>query len=118
MAADSPEKALADARVWLSTAKAALADSGTAPRAEVVACAEAIHAIIRTNDSLVMALLGLKPTRHDDAPLLFNRLVREKKLAEEEVRFALLVHRAVSAKSGADYGRAEITKKEAEYFIS
>lgn len=115
---DSPQTALADAKVWLSTAKSALAAAGKTERAEVVACAEAIHSIIRANDALVMAILGLKATRHDDAPLLFKRLLRDKKLEENEVRFELLLHRAIGAKSGADYGRAGITKEDAAYFVS
>lgn len=118
MTTDSPENAIADAKIWLRTAEAALAEVGKAARAEVIACAEAIHSIIRANDALIMSLLGLKATRHDDAPLLFKRLIREKKLEEKEARFALLLHRAVGKKSGADYGRAEISAADASYFVS
>ncbi|MDD5317660.1 MAG: hypothetical protein PHF51_02900 [Candidatus ainarchaeum sp.] len=114
---DNPEKALADARVWLKSAEDAFARAGEAERAEVVACAEAIHAIIRANDALTMALLGLKGTRHDDSPMLFGRLLREKKIEARHAKFATLVFKAVEAKSGADYGRSEICGKEAEYFV-
>lgn len=64
-----------------------------------------------------MGLLGIKPTRHDDAPLLFKRLIREGKLDEKHVKFYTLLHMALGAKSGADYGRADITRSDAEYFV-
>lgn len=118
MKKDSPENALADARMWLRSAKAAFAEVGKAERAEVVACAEAIHSIIRANDALTMALLGIKGTRHDDAPTVFKRLVRDRKVEEKHMRFAMLLFKAMGAKSGADYGRADITKADACYFVS
>jgi hypothetical protein len=118
MSGDTPAKALADARAWLKSAEDAFGRAGTVERSEVVACAEAIHAIIRANDALTMELLGLKGTRHDDAPLLFNRLVREKKIGGENARFAILIFKAIEAKSGADYGRSDIGEKDAGYFVS
>ena len=118
MKKELPEDALADARVWLKSASTALAEAGRTERAEVVACAEAIHSIIRANDALTMALSGIKGTRHDDAPAVFKRLVREGKLEEKDIRFATLLFKAMGAKSGADYGRADITKKDATYFVS
>ena len=115
MTGDAPKNALADACAWLRSAEATLKSGGE--RSEVVATAEAIHSIIRANDALTMALAGRKGTRHDDAPLMFKRLVREGKIEERHIRFAALLHEAMGAKGGADYGRAVITKKEAEYFV-
>lgn len=116
MSSDSPAKALADAKVWLASAEETFTRSGE--RSHVVAAAQAIHAIIRANDAITSELIGKKATRHDDAPLLFKQLIREGKLPAGSERFALLLFRSMESKSGADYGRGDIGKWDAEYFVT
>ncbi|RLG20350.1 hypothetical protein DRN67_00150 [Candidatus Micrarchaeota archaeon] len=74
--ADTPKKALDEAKEWLATAELALVHCRKSGPA-AVACAEAIHAIIRANDALTMRLLNRKATRHDDMPFLFLELIRQ-----------------------------------------
>jgi len=77
---DNPERAFKEAEAWLVSAKYSLAESDDETISHV-SCAQSIHAIIRANDALSMKLLGVKATRHDDAPALFAKLVRDKPAA-------------------------------------
>ncbi|MDO8339297.1 MAG: hypothetical protein Q7T16_01425 [Candidatus Burarchaeum sp.] len=113
---DTAEKALSEAREWLSTAELALSHCKTGAPASV-ACAEAIHAIIRANDALTIHFLNRKATRHDDMPFLFLDLLRQGKLEKTHEHFHSLLSRALHAKSGADYGRQMFTLQDADYFV-
>ena len=59
MMGDTPERALAEAEVWLEGARKTLkhSEEGSAN----VCCAQAIHGIIRANDALALKFLGKNP---------------------------------------------------------
>jgi uncharacterized protein (UPF0332 family) len=105
---DNPEKAAGEAQSWLEGAARAL-EGGDSN----VACAMAIHSIIRANDALCLKFLGRKATRHDDAHIMFNRILSQGKLPAREKGHAFAVARAMQNKSGADYGKTEFSKEQA-----
>ncbi len=110
---DTPERALSEAENWLASAKRGLMDAQEEDYAANVCCAQAIHAIIRANDALSLKFYGHKPTRHDDAAIVFFKLVKEGKLPPGAARFKQLVARAMRDKSGADYGKDEFSLEAA-----
>jgi len=111
---DSPQRALAEATEWLLSAERSLADAEENHQLANVSCSQSVYAIIRANDALCLEFLGHKCTRHEDAPYLFNEMVRKKKVAEGHAPFAEVLLTALSMKSGADYGKDAFTVKEAE----
>ncbi len=106
---DIPEKAIGEAESWLDGAAHAF-EAGDSN----VACAMAIHSIIRANDALCLKFLNRKATRHDDAHIMFNRILSQGKLPAEEKEHAFAVARAMQNKSGADYGKMEFSQGQAK----
>src|SRR5205807_8646327 len=45
-----------------------------------VAIAQSIHALIKANDALSMRFLGRRSTRHEDAAIMFGRLIKQNKV--------------------------------------
>ena len=76
------ENRLHEAEGWLVSSKDKLALAESDDSAATVCCAQAIHALIRANDALLLKSFGHKVTRHDDAAAAFAKLVREKKLPD------------------------------------
>lgn len=109
---DNPGKAAKESKAWLEGASRALEAGDTN-----VACAMAIHSIIRANDALCIKFLGRKATRHDDAHIMFSRLVGQGKLPAEEKEWAFAIARAMQSKSGADYGKTEFSAEQAESIV-
>lgn len=114
---DTPERALHEAESWLVSAKHSLADASDDEAGANVCCAQSIHAIIRANDALSLKFLGHKPTRHDDAAIVFAKLIREGKLPESAGLFKDLIADAMRDKSGADYGKASFSYEAAEEYV-
>ena len=114
MNGDSPERAFREAESWLASAKHGLMVDDEA--SSNVACAQAIHAIIRANDALSLKFLGHKPTRHDDAAIVYAKFAREGKLPVGAERFKNLVADAMRDKSGADYGKSSFTCENAQEY--
>ena len=75
------------------------------------------HAIIRANDALNLKFSGLKATRHDDAPVLFSKLLKQGKIGSENGRFLRLLQKTAVEKSGADYGKRSFTHKNADEYV-
>lgn len=113
---DSPQKALREAEAWLVSAKATLVDAQSDEALTSVACAQAIHGIIRANDALMLQFYKTKPTRHDDAPLGFVKLVRDNKIRKEDESFKNLVSTAMRDKSGADYGKQVFSYDKGKWY--
>jgi uncharacterized protein (UPF0332 family) len=109
---DKVGRAVKEAESWLDGSKR-IAGAGDCN----VACAMAIHSIIRANDALTLRFLGRTATRHDDAHILFGKLIRQGKLPEGEIKFQLIVARAMQEKSRADYGKGEFSKTQMEKFV-
>ena len=114
---DKPERALREAEEWLVSAKDKLAAAEEEGEAANVCCALAIHALIRANDALALKFLNLKATRHDDAPHMFEKLINTGKIGRENIRFARLIEKAVSDKSGADYGKKAFDYEDAKRYV-
>ena len=62
--------------------------------------------------------LGNKCTRHSDAPYLFREIIKQNKLRRENAVFADVVLKAVSMKSGADYGKESFSVKQARDLLA
>ena len=114
---EAPERALKEAEEWLVSAKDKLAVAENEEGAANVCCALAIHAIIRANDALSLKFENVKPTKHDDAPHLFEKMVRNGKIGRENLRFVRLLEKAVSDKSGADYGKKVFSYEDAKSYV-
>ena len=76
MITDEPERAIAEAEGWLASAKDLLPRVREKGELANVCCSQAIHAIIRANDALCLRFLNVKATRHDDAVVLFAKLLK------------------------------------------
>jgi hypothetical protein len=59
----------------------------------------------------------IKPTRHDDAPAVFSKLLEQGKLRAENRRFLRLLQRASVDKSGADYGKSTFCYEDALRYV-
>ncbi|MDO8553230.1 MAG: HEPN domain-containing protein [Candidatus Micrarchaeota archaeon] len=114
---DSPQRALAEAEEWLQSSKLMSERLDKHELAAAVCCAQAIHALIRANDALTLSYFGKKSARHDDAPFLFMELIEQNKIEEKENQFEKILIKAMTEKSGADYGKSIYSKKDAYYFI-
>lgn len=113
---DTPEKALKEAEAWLASAKHTIIDAQSDEALVSVSCAQAIHGIIRANDALILKFFGTKPTRHDDAPTSFAKLVRENKITKNDEWFKEVLMNAMRDKSGADYGKKAFTYENAKWY--
>lgn len=114
---DTPERAFREAESWLVSAKHSLVESEEGEASVNVCCAQAIHAIIRANDALSLRFFAYKPTRHDDAAIVFAKLVREGKLPSEAAPFKDLIADAMRDKSGADYGKSIFSYSKAKKYM-
>ncbi len=113
---ESPAQALREAEAWLASAKHTLTDAQSEDELSGVACAQAIHGIIRANDALMLHFYKVKPTRHDDAPAGFAKLIRENKVLKADEDLRNILTKAMLDKSGADYGKSRFSYKDAEWY--
>ena len=111
---DTPERALHEAESWLVSAKHGLVEDDASAN---VCCSQAIHAIIRANDALSLKFLAHKPTRHDDAAIVFAKLVKQGKLTDKAGQFKNLIANAMRDKSGADYGKMSFSYGEVKEYV-
>jgi len=68
-------------------------------------------------DALSLKFENVKPTKHDDAPPLFEKIVRNGKIGRENLRFVRLLEKVVSDKSGADYGKKTFSYEDAKRYV-
>jgi len=114
---DTAEKALKEAEEWLISAKDKLAIAEDEEGAANVCCALAIHAIIRANDAICLKFENIKPTKHDNLPQLFEKIIKKGSVGKENLRFVRLLTNAMSDKSGADYGKKTFSYGEAKDYV-
>lgn len=114
---DTPQRAMAEAESWLSSAIDKLALAENDEGAATVCCAIAIHAIIRANDAITLKHLQVKSTRHDDASVLFSKILKQNKLPGADKRFLGLLQKAMVDKSGADYGKSTFSYEDAKQYV-
>jgi len=113
---DNPLRAIREAESWLASAQHALHEAQEDEARANVCCSQAIHAIIRANDALSLKFAGVKPTRHDDAAIVFAKIARDGKLPLGAERFKDLVATAMRDKSGADYGKKSFSYEDALHY--
>lgn len=118
MSDDNPQRALKEADGWLVSAKESLKGAEKDTEVANVCCAEAIHAIIRANDALSMKFFGMKATRHDDAAIIFVKLIKQGKLPKGAETFKDIVASAMRDKSGADYGKGSFSREDALWYLT
>ncbi|MFA6328622.1 MAG: hypothetical protein WCY41_04200 [Candidatus Micrarchaeia archaeon] len=132
---DTAERAINESEEWLVSAKDKLVLSENDEGAANVCCtsrtsvllrtrtlrrsgrALAIHAIIRANDAISLKFLRVKATRHDDASAMFSNAMQQGKLGSENARFLRLLQKAMSDKSGADYGKKAFHYEDARKYV-
>src|SRR5439155_25903922 len=73
-------KGLEKAESWLDAANFILANTAKGRARFTVAIAQSIHALIKANDALSMRFLGRRSTRHEDAAIMFGRLIKQDKV--------------------------------------
>ncbi len=114
---DTAERAIEEAESWLVSAKDKLVLAESEDSAVNVCCALSIHAIIRANDALTLKFMKVKGTRHDDAPALFSKMLQQGKLSSENARFLRIIQKAMTDKSGADYGKKIFSHDDATRYV-
>lgn len=114
---DTSERGIKEAEEWLVSAKDKLEAAEGDHSAANVCCALAVHAIIRANDALCLKFLKIKATRHDDAPVMFSKLLEQDKIGRENTRFLRLLQKAMADKSGADYGKKVFSYEDAKKYV-
>lgn len=118
MSDDTSDRAINEAGEWLVSAKDKLLLAEEDDSAANVCCALAIHAIIRANDALTLKFLQVKSTRHDDAPMMFSKILKQGKIGAENARFTRLLQKAMIDKSGADYGKKLFSHDDAKSYVA
>src|SRR5947209_16186029 len=81
-------KDLEEAESWLDAAKFTLANTAKGRARFTVAIAQSIHALIKANDALSMRFLGRRSTRHEDAAIMFGRVIKQNKVDPNTPSFA------------------------------
>jgi hypothetical protein len=114
---DTAQRAIGEAEEWLLSAKDKLTLAENDESAANVCCALAIHAIIRANDAVSLRFLNMKATRHDDASMVFSKLLQQGKIPGENRRFLRLLQKAMADKSGADYGKSSFGYEDAKKYV-
>lgn len=114
---DDPKRAISEAQSWLAAARHTFIEAREEEAGTNVCCAQAIHSIIRANDALSLHFFNMKPTRHDDAAIVFAKLLREGKLPASAESFKSLIASAMRDKSGADYGKSSFSLAQAEKYV-
>jgi len=110
-------KDLEEAESWLDAAKFTLANTAKGRARFTVAIAQSIHALIKANDALSMRFLGRRSTRHEDAAIMFGRLIKQNKVDPKYAQLRSLVTRAVAAKPEYDYKGTEAGQEEAKKWV-
>jgi len=110
-------KDLEEAESWLDAAKFTLANTAKGRARFTVAIAQSIHALIKANDALSMRFLGRRSTRHEDAAIMFGRLIKQNKVDPKYAQLRPLLTRAVAAKPEYDYKGTEAGQEEAKKWV-
>ncbi len=105
-----------EAKAWLTAAEH-LVDSEGGRERFTVAVAMSIHSIIRANDALTMRFLKRRSTRHEDAPMLFREIIKQRKIDPKHAGLRKVLEKAIPQKSFYDYRGAEVGKKEAVRWV-
>lgn len=109
---------LKEAGFWLQSANKLLNSKNPDREKYTVVVAQTIHSIIRANDAMTLKFLGKRAPRHDDAPLLFLKLIQLNKIPSKfsGLRSSIIVP-AIQLKSKADYKGVEMSKSNAEKWV-
>lgn len=109
---------LKEAEFWLQSASELLDSKNLDREKYTVVVAQAIHSIIRANDAMTLKFLGKRALRHDDAPLLFLKLIQLNKIHSKfsGLRTSIITP-AIQLKSKADYKGVEMSKSDAEKWV-
>jgi len=110
------KRALKEAECWLISAENTLELTKYEERF-TVASAQAIHAVIRANDALTQKYLRRVSERHERAIALFQDLIRQNKILQEEAKMVDILVRAVHRKSNFDYKGGAASRSDAEKWI-
>lgn len=110
-------KDLEEAESWFDSAKFILANTSRGRTRFTVAVAQSIHALIKANDALSVRFLGRRSTRHEDAAVMFARMIKQNKVDPKYAHLRPLLTRAAAAKSDYDYKGTEAGQEEAKQWI-
>jgi uncharacterized protein (UPF0332 family) len=110
------KRALKEAECWLISAENTLELTSYEERF-TVASAQSIHAVIRANDALTQKYLRRVAERHERAIGLFQDLIRQNKLPQDEAKMVDILVRAVHRKSNFDYKGGSASRADAEKWI-
>lgn len=84
----------------------------------------AIHSIIKANDALTYKYFSNVAKKHDDAPRLFDDVIKREPKLEQYAGYKRYINEAITNKAKADYrasyfskGDYEGMKRNAEKFI-
>ena len=110
-------KDLEEAESWLDAARFTLGNTLRGRERFTVAVAQAMHGLIKANDALTMKFLKWRSTRHEDAAMLFEDMIKQGKFDQEYATLRRLLIEASTRKSDFDYKGTEIGQNEAERWL-
>ncbi|MDP7081197.1 MAG: hypothetical protein QF415_14980 [Candidatus Undinarchaeales archaeon] len=111
-------KELREAEFWLISARRLINESSDAREKYTVIVAQCIHSIIRANDALTMKFLRKNAARHDEAIKLFHELLVTNKIPSSCASLKKIVQDGVQTKSKVDYKGEEMSKSDANRWIT
>lgn len=98
---------LEDAETWLGHSKSEKENYR-------VACAMAVHSVIKSLNALFEEFLGEMPGRHDKATEYFRRLIDEGHVDPEESKYTNKIQNLLQKKTDADYKVTYFSKSDAD----
>ncbi|MBI4980577.1 HEPN domain-containing protein [Candidatus Woesearchaeota archaeon] len=102
------------AKIWLSGASLVANLNSGGDDKYAVAVSMAVHAIIKANDALTYKFLNATAKRHDDAPRLFEDLIKKNCVNVEYANYRSILHEAIGNKAKAEYRGAYFSKNDFE----
>ena len=102
------------AKLWLQGAEYIANLPNEESHKYAVAVAMTIHAIIKANDALTYKYFSNVAKKHDDAPRLFDDVIKREPKLEPYANYKRYITEAITNKAKADYRASYFSKADYE----
>lgn len=100
------------AKIWLAGASLVANFDFGGDDKYAIAVSMAVHAILKANDALTYKFLTATAKRHDDAPRLFEDLIKKNLIKAEYANYRSILHEAIGNKAKAEYRGSYFSKND------